>query len=44
MFEPLCDPAMFGQFQIHPDFHTLTWPTGADVAPEFLYDNVRVTA
>lgn len=44
MFEPLRDPAMFRQFQIHPEFHTLTWPNGADFAPEFLHDNVRVTA
>jgi hypothetical protein len=44
MFESLRDPAMFGQFQLHPEFHTLTWPNGADCAPEFLHDNVRVTA
>jgi len=44
MFEPLREQAMFGQFQIHQEFHTLTWPNGADFAPEFLHDNVRVTA
>jgi Protein of unknown function (DUF2442) len=44
MFEALRDLAVFSQFQIHPDFHTLTWPNGADLAPEFLHDNVRVTA
>ena len=44
VFEPLLDPAVFGQFQIHPEFHTLTWPNGADFAPEFLHDTVRVTA
>lgn len=44
VFEPLRDPALFRQFQIHPEFHTLTWPNGADFAPEFLRDNVRVTA
>lgn len=44
IFEPLRDPSMFRQFQIHPEFHTLVWPNGADVAPEFLHDNVRVTA
>ena len=44
MFEPLRDPATFRQFRIHPEFHTLTWPNGADFAPEFLHDNVRVTA
>ena len=44
MFEPLRDPSAFRQFQIHPEFQTLTWPNGADFAPEFLHDNVLVTA
>ena len=38
------DPAVFRAFEIHPEFHTVTWPNGADFAPEFLHDNVRVTA
>jgi hypothetical protein len=44
VFEPLHDPAVFSQFTIHPLFHTLVWENGADFAPEFLHDNVRVTA
>lgn len=44
VFEPLRDPAVFKQFRIHPEFHTLVWPNGADFAPEFLHDSVRVTA
>ena len=44
VFEPLRDPAVFSQFQIHPDFHTLVWANGADIAPEYLHENVRVTA
>ena len=44
VFEPLQDPMEFQQFQIHPEFHTLVWANGADIAPEFLHDNVRVTA
>ena len=44
IFEPLRDPLVFQQFQIHPEFHTLVWSNGADIAPEFLHDNVRVTA
>ena len=42
MLEPLRDPADFRTFSIHPEFHTLVWPNGADLAPEFLHDNVVV--
>ena len=44
VFEPLWDPVVFSGFQIHPEFHTLVWPNGADIAPEYLHDNVRITA
>ena len=44
VLEPLRDPAVFSQFTIDSLFHTLVWPNGADLAPEFLHDNVRVTA
>jgi hypothetical protein len=44
VFEPLRDPAVFESFRIHPDFQTLVWPNGADFAPEFLYESVRVNA
>jgi hypothetical protein len=44
VFEPVRDPAMFSRFSIHPEFHTLVWPNGADLAPEYLRENVRVTA
>ena len=43
VFEPLKDPTLFSSFQVHPDLHTLTWPNGADFAPEFLYERARVT-
>ena len=39
---PLRDPQFFRQFTIHPEFHTLVWPNGADFAPEFLHDNVQL--
>jgi hypothetical protein len=42
--EPLKDVAFFKQFSIHPEFHTLVWPNGADFAPEFLHESVQVTA
>jgi hypothetical protein len=44
VFEPLRDIAMFRRFYVHPEGETLVWPNGADFAPEFLHDNVRVTA
>ncbi len=44
VFEPLKDQAFFQQFFIHPEFHTLTWPNGADLAPEFLYEKVQLAA
>lgn len=44
IFEPLKNAEVFKQFRIDPDLHTLVWPNGADFSPEFLHDNVRVTA
>ncbi|MDZ7725689.1 MAG: DUF2442 domain-containing protein [candidate division KSB1 bacterium] len=44
IFEPLKDLNLFKQFKIHPDFHTLYWPNGADIAPEFLYENIKIPA
>jgi hypothetical protein len=44
VFEPLRDVAYFGRFRVHPELHTVTWPNGADFAPEFLYDRVRIHA
>lgn len=37
VFEPLKDPAYFANFKID---WTLTWPNGADIAPESLYTRV----
>jgi hypothetical protein len=44
VFEALLDPAVFAQFEIHPEFQTLVWSNGADISPEYLHDNVRVIA
>jgi hypothetical protein len=44
MFEPLKDVDTFKAFALHPELHTLVWPNGADFSPEFLHDNIRVTA
>lgn len=44
VFEPLRDPDVFAQFRVDPDIHTLVWPNGADLAPEFLHEHARVPA
>ena len=40
LFEPLKDKTLFGQAAIHPELETVTWPNGADLAPEFLYEQI----
>lgn len=42
IFEPLRDKNFFSKVSIHPDFRTLYWPNGADLAPEFIYEHIRV--
>jgi hypothetical protein len=44
MFEPLHDRAVFSQVRLHPELHTLVWPNGADLAPEFLRSRLRAVA
>jgi hypothetical protein len=44
IFEPLCDPQFFRQLSVHPDLRTVVWPNGADFAPEFLRNSIRVAA
>jgi hypothetical protein len=38
MFEPLRDATLFAQVSVHPELETVTWPNGADLAPEYLYE------
>ena len=38
VFEPLRDPAAFRSFRLDPELQTIVWPNGADLAPEFLYE------
>jgi len=42
MFEPLKDPDLFSQVSINPELDTVTWPNGADLAPEFLYQAAKL--
>lgn len=44
VFESLKDVSVFRAFGVHPEFHTICWPNGADFAPEFLYEKIQVPA
>jgi Protein of unknown function (DUF2442) len=44
VFEPLRDPEYFGQVTVDADAGTITWPNGADMAPEPLYEMARENA
>ena len=37
VFEPLRDPAYFARVTLDADSRTVSWPNGADFAPDFLY-------
>jgi hypothetical protein len=41
VFEPLRDPEYFARVTVDADAGTVTWPNGADMAPEPLYEQVR---
>ncbi len=41
VFEPLKDKGLFGQLVLDRDLGTIVWPTGADFAPEFLYQKLQ---
>jgi hypothetical protein len=38
IFEALRDPAFFRQVRVDAELGTITWPNGADLAPEVLYE------
>ncbi len=38
VFEPLKEPEIFQRFRVDTELDTIVWPTGADLAPEFLYE------
>ena len=37
VFAPLRDPDVFAQVRVDPEIGTITWPNGADLAPEVLH-------
>jgi hypothetical protein len=40
VFEPLKDPSIFKRFRVDEELNTICWETGADLAPEYLYERV----
>ena len=44
VFEPLKDLEMFKSFRVDPVLETIVWENGADLAPEFLYENMKILA
>ncbi len=44
VFEPLKNLAQFKSFRVDPDIETIVWPNGADMAPEYLYNKMAVSA
>ena len=43
VFGPIRDKALFKTVKVDPLLQTIVWDNGADLAPEFLYDNLRIT-
>jgi len=44
IFGPLQDKELFKSFRVDPLLETIVWENGADLAPEFLRDNVKIPA
>ena len=41
VFGPLYQRGRFSEAALHPLFRTVSWPNGADLAPEFLLDLLK---
>jgi Protein of unknown function (DUF2442) len=41
IFEPLRNIEFFSQLTLDPELETVTWPNGADFAPEFLKEHLQ---
>lgn len=44
VFGPLRNKRLFRKFHVDPELETVVWENGADFAPEFLYENMKVLA
>ena len=42
VFEPLKKLNTFRKFSVDPELQTIVWETGADLAPEFFYEHLRI--
>ena len=44
VFEPLIDIEQFKRFKVDPELETIVWDNGADMAPEFLHEKMKILA
>lgn len=44
IFGPLKDKNLFQSFTVDPMLETIVWDSGADLAPEFLRENLKISA
>lgn len=44
IFGVLADKNIFKKVCVDPELETIVWPNGADFAPEFLYEKMKVMA
>lgn len=44
VFGPLKDIKKFKSFKVDPTLGTIVWKNGADFAPEYLHDNLKILA
>jgi hypothetical protein len=42
VFSPLKNINKFKSFKVDPILGTIVWENGADIAPEFLYENMKI--
>lgn len=40
VFAPLQDPGFFARVRVDPELGTITWPNGADLDPDVLYERL----